>query len=68
MLSGVSQFTLIDLIIINRVLRIDLSKLIPTFLNEETKDSIKKSIIQLNKPKLKLMDEDFVKIDETVND
>jgi hypothetical protein len=49
-----------DLVIIHRVLRIDLSKLIPTYLQNETKERLKMSIAQLNKPKLKLRKKDLI--------
>lgn len=54
LINGVSQFTMKDLVIIHRILEIDLKKLIPTYLQTETRDKIRESIIQLNKPKLKL--------------
>lgn len=54
LMNGVSQFTMKDLIIIHRILGIDLKKLIPTYLQTETRNKIRESIIQLNKPKLKL--------------
>ncbi len=54
LINGVSQFTLKDLVIIHRILRINLDILIPTFLQSETRDKLKDSIEKLNKPKLKL--------------
>lgn len=54
LINGVSQFTLKDLVIIHRILRINLEVLIPTFLQSETRDRLKNSIEKLNKPKLKL--------------
>lgn len=52
LINGVSQFTLKDLVIIHRVLKINLDILIPTFLQSETRDRLKDSIEKLNKPKL----------------
>jgi plasmid maintenance system antidote protein VapI len=60
LINGVSQFTMKDLVIIHRILGIDLKKLIPTYLQTETRDKIRESIIQLNKPKLKLKKMDLV--------
>ena len=54
LINGISQFSMKDLVIIHRVLRIDLKKLIPTYLQNETRERVKESISQLNKPKLKL--------------
>ncbi|MFA6403375.1 MAG: helix-turn-helix transcriptional regulator [Salinivirgaceae bacterium] len=60
LINGVSQFSLKDLVIIHRVLRIDLSKLIPTYLQNDTREKVKNSIIKMNKPKLKLRKTDLV--------
>jgi len=60
LINGVSQFSLKDLIIIYRVLRIELSKLIPTYLQNETREKVKDSILKLNKPKLKLRKKDLI--------
>ena len=54
LMNGVSQFSMKDLVIIHRVLRIDLAKLIPTYLQHTTREQVKRSIAQLNKPKLNL--------------
>ncbi len=54
LMNGVSQFTLKDLVIIHRVLGINLTILIPTYLQSETRDKIRKSIKSLNKPNLGL--------------
>jgi transcriptional regulator with XRE-family HTH domain len=53
LMNGVSKFSLKDLLIIHHVLDIDLEKLIPPFLQNETKENLKESILKLNKPKLK---------------
>lgn len=60
LINGVSQFSMKDLVIIHRVLRIDLAKLIPTYLQNETRERVKQSIFQLNKPKLKLKRKDLI--------
>ncbi|WP_429415329.1 helix-turn-helix domain-containing protein [Roseimarinus sediminis] len=59
LINGVSQFTLKDLVIIHRLLKIDLEILIPTFLQSETRDKVRKSILKLNKPKLDLKKTEF---------
>jgi len=60
LINGVSQFSMKDLIIIHRVLHIELSKLIPTYLQNETREQIKSTIDRLNKPKLKLRKKDLI--------
>ncbi len=60
LINGVSQFTLKDLVIIHRVLGINLNVLIPTYLQSETRDKVRQSIIKLNKPKLGLIKKELV--------
>lgn len=60
LINGVSQLSLKDLVIIHRILKIELSKLIPTYLQNETREKVNKSILQLNKPKLKLRKKDLI--------
>lgn len=60
LMNGVSQFTLKDLVIIHRVLGINLNVLIPTYLQSDTRDKVKKSIMKLNKPKLTLRKTELV--------
>jgi len=60
LINGVSLFSLKDLVIIHRILRIKLSELIPTYLQDETRRKVKESIHRLNKPKQKLKKEDFM--------
>ncbi|NBC84300.1 MAG: helix-turn-helix domain-containing protein [Bacteroidetes bacterium] len=59
LMNGVSQFTMKDLVIIHRILGIDLKKLIPTYLQTDTRDEIKDKITRLNKPKLNLKKADL---------
>lgn len=54
LINGVSQFTLKDLVIIHRILGISLSILIPTFLQSDTRNKVRESLLKLNKPKLRL--------------
>lgn len=58
-MNGISPFTLKDLVVINRVLRIDLSHLVPPFLSEEDSAKLKDAIKELDNPKLRLSKNDF---------
>ena len=60
LINGVSQFSMKDLVIIHRILKIELSRLIPTYLQNETRERVRESIQQLNKPKLRLRKRDLV--------
>lgn len=60
LMNGVSQFTLKDLVIIHRIFGINLNILIPTYLQSETRNKVRKSIQKLNKPKLGLRKTEFV--------
>jgi transcriptional regulator with XRE-family HTH domain len=59
LVNGVSNFSMKDLIVIHRIFKISFDTLIPTFIETETRDEIKRNIHKLNKPKLKLSKEDF---------
>ena len=58
-LSFYNDFSLKDLIVINRLLKIELSDLIPTFLAQSDQARIRTSIDKLDNPKLKLSQDDF---------
>ena len=60
LMNGISPFSLRDLIIINRLLKIDMDDLIPPFLSHSDRENIKISIAKLKNPKLKLIKDDFV--------
>lgn len=60
LMNGVSPFSLKDLIVINRLLKIDLTDLVPTFLSQIEREKIRESILKLKNPKIKLSKEDFV--------
>ena len=60
LINGISQFSMKDLVIIHRILKIELARLIPTYLQNETRERVRKSIQQLNKPKLRLSKKDLV--------
>ena len=59
LMNGMSPFSLKDLIVINRLLKIELSDLIPTFLAQSDQARIRTSIDKLDNPKLKLSQDDF---------
>lgn len=59
LINGIKTFTLKDLIIINRVLKIDITLLIPLFLSKEDQLRVKEAVKKLDKPKMKLNVEDL---------
>ena len=52
LINGVSPFSLKDLIVINRLLKINLSDLVPTFLPQTERVKIRTTIKKLDNPKL----------------
>lgn len=59
LMNGVSPFSLRDLVIISKLLKIDLTDLVPTFLPHAERIKIKLSIEKLENPKLKFSKDDF---------
>ena len=59
LMNGVSPFSLKDLIVIHRLLKIDLSDLVPTFLSQSDRKKIRTTIEKLDNPKLKLSKNDL---------
>ena len=59
LVNGVSNFSIKDLVIIHRIFQISFDILIPTFIEDETRNQLKRNIQRLNKPKLKLRKEDL---------
>ena len=59
LMNGVSPFSLKDLIVINRLLKIDLTDLVPTFLPQSDRVKIRTTIKKLDNPKLKLSKDDL---------
>jgi transcriptional regulator with XRE-family HTH domain len=59
LINGISPFSLKDLIVINRLIKIDLSDLVPTFLPQSERLKIRTTIKKLDNPKLKLSKEDL---------
>ena len=59
LMNGIVPFTLKDLIIISKLLKINLNKLIPTQIPEEEKIKIEKKINSLGKSTIKLNKQEF---------
>jgi len=59
LINGVSPFVLKDLVVINRLLKIELVDLVPTFLPQKERIKIKTHIKKLKNPQLKLSAKDF---------
>lgn len=62
LMNGIKPFTLKDLILINRILEIELSVLVPNFLSVNDHQRLKDSVQILNKPNLKFSSNGFVKL------
>ncbi len=62
LMNGISPFSIKDLIVINRILKVDLTDLIPTFLPQSDRLKIRNTIKKLNNPKLKLSEEDLMSV------
>lgn len=60
LMNGIKPFTLKDLIVINRLLKIDITILVPVFLSKEDEKKIKEAVMKLEKPNLKLTANDLV--------
>ena len=60
LMNGIKPFTLKDLIIINRLLKINIDVLIPVFLSKEDQVKVKEAVKKLDKPKLRLSSADLV--------
>lgn len=60
LVNGIKPFTLKDLIIINRLLKINIKILIPVFLSKEDQIKIKEVVVKLNKPKVRLTSDHLV--------
>jgi antitoxin component HigA of HigAB toxin-antitoxin module len=59
LINGVCPFSLKDLIVINRILKINLTDLVPTFLPQSDRVKIRTTIKKLDNPKLKLNKDDL---------
>lgn len=59
LMNGVSPFSLKDLIVINRLLKLEFTDLIPTFLGQPEREKIMDTIESLDNPKLKWNKDDL---------
>lgn len=60
LINGIKPFTLKDLIIIHRLLKVEITKLVPVYLSEEDQIKVKEAVRQLDKPQIKLTSDDLV--------
>lgn len=60
LMNGIKPFTLRDLVIINRLFKIDMDILIPRFLSTKDQVEVKEALGKLDKPGVKLSCDDFV--------
>jgi len=60
LMNGISPFSLKDLILINRLLKIEITELVPIFLSLDDQKRVKSVLNTLNKPQIKLSKEDLV--------
>lgn len=60
LMNGIKPFTLRDLVVINRLLKIEIRVLIPVFLSKEDQNKVQAAVIKLGKPKVKLTSDDLV--------
>ncbi len=59
LINGIKHFTLKDIVIINRLFKIDIKTLVPVFLSNEDQLRVKNAIKSLDKPKIKLNSDDL---------
>jgi hypothetical protein len=59
LMNGLSPFSLKDLIIINRLLKIEITALIPVFLSKDDQKRVKEVLHTIDKPHIKLSKKDF---------
>ena len=59
LMNGIKPFTLKDLVIISRLLKIEINVLIPKFLSQEDELRVKSAVQNLDKP-IKLSSDDLV--------
>ncbi len=60
LMNGIKPFTLKDLIIINRLLKIEMTVLVPAFLSQEDQTKVKEAVRKLDKPKVRLSSRDLI--------
>jgi hypothetical protein len=54
LMNGITPFTLRDLIIIHRVLKINITQLVPVFLSSNDRQNINQALLTMEKPSLVL--------------
>jgi hypothetical protein len=54
LMNGITPFTLRDLIIIHRVLKINITQLVPVFLSSNDRQHINQALLTMEKPSLVL--------------
>jgi len=59
LINGIKPFTLKDLIIINQLLKVEITKLVPVYLSKEDQIKVKEAIRQLDKPKIRFTGDDL---------
>ncbi len=59
LINGIKPFTLKDIVIINRLFKIDIKILVPVFLSNEDQLRVKNAVKSLDKPKIKLNSDDL---------
>jgi hypothetical protein len=59
-MNGIKPFTLKDLIIIHRLLKIEISILVPVFLSDSDQKRVKFAVDKLDKPMVKLAADDLL--------
>ena len=60
LMNGIKPFTLKDLIIIHRLMKIEISILVPVFLSDSDQKRVKFAVNKLDKPKVKLAADDLL--------
>lgn len=59
LMNGISPFSLKDIIIMYRLLKIDITHLLPIFLSKNDQIKVKSAVVQLKNPKIKLTKDDL---------
>ncbi len=59
LMNGIKPFTLKDLVIIHRLLKIEIGVLIPVFLSKEDQIKVREAVLKLDKPKVRLSNAGF---------
>lgn len=62
LMNGVRPFSLKDLIVINKILKIDLTDLVPAFLSHSERVKISTTLNKLDNPKLKIIKDNLIMV------